>query len=173
MVVLSLTMLANFVATETAEAQDTVAVGVIDWESIMSDSKAAKSVNAQLNSQKEAFQAELRKKEESFRAEETKLKNERASLSEEEFKKRIQDLDKKLKAVKQEFRQKEKQIIDRYQKASKIIRDEALKIVRGIADQQKLTLIMNEAAVVLFDPQYDITKDTLEKLDQKLPSVKL
>ncbi len=155
------------------QSQPPIVVGVVDWDAIMRDSKAAKGIKAALDKQKAAFEADIGKQEKTLRDAEQKLGAQRASLAEEEFKAKVQDLDKQARALRQSIQQKQNQLQDSFRKSMDQVRETLLQVVADIAKARKLTLVLNKSDVVLSHNDYDFTKEAMGKLDAKLPAVSL
>ncbi|MGH6934007.1 MAG: OmpH family outer membrane protein [Dongiaceae bacterium] len=161
--------------SETASAQDQtpVVVGVVDFDNILVKSKAGQSVKAAISKLEGNFKAEIAKQEKAFREIEAKLKDEQGTLSEAELKKKLGDLQTQMQEANKKFREKEKALKVRSDKALKQINDTLVEVVRTIADERGMTLVLNQRYVVLAAPGFEVTAEALKRLDAKLPSVKM
>jgi outer membrane protein len=157
----------------TAQSQPPPVVGIVDWDAIMRDSKAAKSIRQQLDAQKAGYQSELNKQKKALDDADQKLAAARSTLSEADFRQKVQDLKQQAEALQKSFKQRQEQLDASLRKGLDQIRVAALQIVTDMAKQRKLTLVLTKAEVVLADSDYDLTSEAMKKLDAQLPSVKL
>src|SRR5262245_50892371 len=67
-------------------------VGVVDYDLIMNESKAGKSARSQLEKQLAAYKEEFRKQRKAFDDANSKLGAQQSSLSQEELRKKIEEL---------------------------------------------------------------------------------
>src|SRR5690606_22267886 len=86
-----LAALALAVVGALSPASADTAIGVVNIQNIMRDSKAAASVRAQLQTKQKSFQSELGAKEKQLLAEEQALVKQRSDANKEEFEKKVKD----------------------------------------------------------------------------------
>ena len=150
-----------------------VAVGVLDVQIIIRDSKAAKSVRAALDRQAAAYQAELAQQENALRTADQQLMQQRAALSADEFTKRSNDLSQRAEALRQSA-EKRRQDLQKMESGAMIEIEQSLsQVTIDIAKAHGLTIVLNHSAVIWSSPAYDITQEALRKLDAQLPLVRL
>lgn len=104
--ILALAMLAPIAApraiAETVAAQQIpVAIAVIDVQQILRDSTAAKAVRAQVDKQKNAYQAQIAQQENALRDADKKLADQRATLSAADFAKKRDQLGQQMDQLRQ------------------------------------------------------------------------
>jgi outer membrane protein len=156
-----------------AQSQVPLVIGIVDWDSIMRDSKAGKSIRSQLDAQKASYQTELNKQKKALDDADQKLAAARSTLSDADFKQKVQDLKQQAEVLQNSFKQRQEQLESSLHKGYDQIREAALRILKDLAKQRKLTLVLTKAEVVLADNSYDLTDEAMQKLDAQLPSVKL
>jgi outer membrane protein len=156
-----------------AAAQGAPIVAILDVPHIQRESKAAKSIQAEIEKKRAAFQAEIADQEKSLRAADQKLKSQQATLSREDYQKKRQEIE----AQADKFRKNAQARRDQLEKAVNAgadqIRKALVQVVGEIAKAQGYTLVLNKTMVVWPGPTADITAETLKKLDQVLPKVTL
>lgn len=170
-VALSAGLLSN--QSARAQSQPPIVVGVVDFDSILQKSKSGQGLKASLKKAEEGFKAEVAKQEKAFRDAEAKLKSEQGSMSEDELKKKLTDLQADMQAANKKFQDKEQQLEARRNKALDVIRDALNDVILVIAKERGMTLVLNKFNVVFTAEDYDFTAEALKRLDAKLPSVKL
>jgi Skp family chaperone for outer membrane proteins len=166
---------ASVVATATSaaaqQAQVPIVIAVLDVNLLLRDSSAAKAVRDQIEKQRNAYQADLVQQENKLREIDKQLAQQRASLSEQEFNKRRDDLNKQIDALRAESDKRKQQL----EKAFNTGMQQVTKVLEGvlaeIAKARGLTLVINKAMVPLSANDLDITQEALKMLNAKLPTV--
>jgi Skp family chaperone for outer membrane proteins len=156
-----------------AQSQLPIVLGVVDFDFIMNESKAAKNVKSQFEQQVKAFEAEYEKQRKSFKEAEQKLASQQASLSEAEFRKKVGELDAQGDQIEKALTQRKRGLDAGLNQAVVEIRKALLETVRDIATKRAMTLVLNKSEIILVADAYDITDEAMKQLDVKLPAVKL
>jgi phosphoribosyl-ATP pyrophosphohydrolase len=81
-----------------------------------------------------------------------------------EFQQKVNDLERNVQGKRQAL---EKSNGDALSK----IQEEMLKIIADIAKQRKANLVFQRADLVLFDQNFDVTDEVLQKLDEQMPTL--
>jgi outer membrane protein len=161
------------VTSAVAQSQPELAVGTVDFDRIVKESKAGKSIKSQYDKQKSAFKASLDQKRKAFSDQAQKLNAQRGALSDNDFKTKVDELNAKGKAIEESLAQSNKALDTNFTKAVGQIRSALLEITADIAKKRALTLVINMNDVVLAADAYDISDEAMKRLDATLPSVKL
>jgi Skp family chaperone for outer membrane proteins len=157
----------------SAQSQPGIVLGVVDFDLVMNTSKAGKNVKSQFEQQRTAFEAEYEKQRKAFRDAEKKLADQRASLSDADFKKKVEDLDAQGDKIEKALAQRRRSLDTGLNKAVSQIRTSLIEIVTDIATKREMTLVLNKSDIILAADAYDFTEEAMKRLDAKLPSVKL
>jgi outer membrane protein len=165
---LSITLLTS---APYAHAEDIKAIGVVNIQKIMRDSKAANSVREQLKTKQKSFQSELDGKEKALQQEDQALSKQRANLSQDAFNQKVESFRQKAVAARQEIQNKRAQLDKGFSGALGKIQDTTLTIIQGIAKDKGLKLVVSSAQVLYSDTALDITDEVLKKLNSDLPEV--
>jgi Skp family chaperone for outer membrane proteins len=150
-----------------------VVVGVVNADMILQDSKAGKSLKSQAEAQQKAIKADYDKQQKAFDDAARKLLQQRDTLSADEFQKKKEEIrqqgDRQTKALNDR-----QHALDRgVAKGQEQIVQALVDIVKDVAKARGLTLVVSKAVTPYMDPSYDISPDVMQKLNTKLPSVKL
>lgn len=144
---------------------------VVDVQSLLQNSKSAKMVRQQIEQKRTEFQKEMSHQEDVLRQEHDALQRQQASLSAQvfnqkgrEFQQKLNEFDKSMQGKRQIL---EKANADAIQK----INEEMLKIIAEIAKERKANLVFVRSELVLFDQNFEVTDQVLQKLDEQLPTV--
>lgn len=167
LLLLALASLSLFAAPAMADN----AVAVVNVAKIMRDSKAAVSVRNQLQTKQKSFQSDLDAKEKSLLAEDQALVKQKDSTDKAAFEKKVKDFRDKA-ASEQKAVQVKKAALDKsFATALEDIQKNVLDIVKAVAAEKKLNLVVSSAQVLYSDASLDITDEVLKRLDSKLPTV--
>ncbi|MDX2094542.1 MAG: OmpH family outer membrane protein [Alphaproteobacteria bacterium] len=167
---LLMTALAAFALAATpALAEGTT--GVVNVAKIMQSSKAATSVRTQLQAKQKSFQAELDAKEKELLNEDQALVKQKDMADKAAFEKKVKDFRAKAANEQREVQSKKAQLDKSFAGALDEIQKTVFEIVKQVAAEKKLNLVVSSSQVLYADPALDITEDVLKRLDTKLPSV--
>jgi Skp family chaperone for outer membrane proteins len=128
-------------------------------------------VRDQIEQKRAEYAKEISHQEEVLRQERDTLQRQQATLSPEalnqkgrEFQAKVNDLDRNVQSKRQAL---EKSNADALEK----IQQSMLRIITQIAKQRKANLVFQRSELVLFDQQFDVTDQVLQKLDEELPTL--
>ncbi len=175
-VALAATLLLSLAAAAphaVAAEQGAAVIAVLDVPQIQRNSKAAKSIQTQIEAQRDAYEAELAKQEKSLRAADQQLKAQQASLSPEDYQKKRQELEGQADKLRKNVQARKNQLEKAVNAGADQVRQALIKVVSEIAKAKGLTLVLNKNQVVWSGTTLDITADTLKTLDERLPKVTL
>jgi Skp family chaperone for outer membrane proteins len=170
---LSLAPPAGHIASAVAQSQPGIVIGVVDFEFIMKESKAGNSAKSQYDKRISAFNAELEQKRKAFKDQARKLNAKQSTLPDDEFKKKVDELDAQGKAIEKSLVQAKQALDTKFTKGVGQIRSALLEIVAKIAKERALTLVLNKSHVIVAADAYDLTDESMKRLDATMPSVNL
>ena len=146
---------------------------VVDVQSLLQNSKAAKMVREQIEGKRAEYAKEISRQEETLRHERDTLQKQQGSLSAEqlnskgrEFQAKVNELDRDVQAKRQAL---ERSNADALQK----IQESMVKIITEIAKDRKANLVFQRSELVLFDQGFDVTDQVLTKLDEQMPTLQV
>ena len=144
---------------------------VVDVQSLLQNSKAAKMVRQQIEQKRNEYAKDISHQEETLRQERDALQRQQSSLSAEamnqkgrEFQQKVNELDRNVQSKRQAL---EKSNADALEK----IQQSMLKIISEIAKERKANLVFQRSELVLYDQVFDVTDSVLKKLDEDLPTL--
>lgn len=161
------------IAADTTASTRVEKIAVVDAQALIAKSKAGKSVQSQIEKQRDVYRGQLSKIEK-------ELMEDGKKLQEDMTNKNSADLATKSKAFEAKKASYQKQAQEKGQALEKGASDALLKIrtaiagaVKGIAAKDHYTLILTRDNVVLAEEGMDITDQVMAQLDKDLPDVKL
>src|SRR5215472_7162922 len=144
-------------APAPATPPTSMSVMVVDVQSLLQNSKAAKMVRDQIEGKRAEYAKEISKQEETLRQERDTLQKQQQQLTPEqlntkgrEFQAKVNELDRDVQAKRQAL---ERSNADALQK----IQEAMVKIITEIAKDRKANLVFQRSELVLFDQGFDVT----------------
>jgi Skp family chaperone for outer membrane proteins len=157
--------------SSSALAQEGAVIAILDVERILRDSKAAATLRAEIDNQRQTHQTSLREQENALRTADQELARQRAVLSAEAFAAKRKELQEQANNLQQEFVTRQKEMEELFGRGIRQVRQALAEVAKEIADERGINLILLKATIVLASRELDITEDALQRLDQRLPSV--
>ncbi len=148
-------------------------IGLIDLDGVLRQSSGTSKVQQLLDQQRLTFQEEFTQREAELQAAERDLEAERELLSEEIFGERLKLFEDEVAEVQRQI-QYRRQALDRaFQEAQRNLRGIALEIVKQIAGERKLDLVLSQESVLIFLPSLNISDEVLERLDERTKNARI
>jgi len=148
-------------------------IAIVDVEKILSDSKAAQSLQKQIQSKKESFQKEFAAKETELKKDETALMAEREKLSAEEFGKKRKAYEEKIIETRKLFQKRRNSLDEGLNKSMVELRKNIVQSTTEVADEKNYDIVLTRESVLIAEKTLDITADVLKKLDAKISDIPL
>lgn len=158
-------------ALTAAPALAETSLGVVNVAKIMNDSKAATSVRSQLQAKQKSFQTELDAKEKELLAEDQALVKQKDGADKAAFEAKVKAFRQKAAAEQRKVQDKKIQLDKAFSGALEDIQKNVVEVVKQVAVEKKMTMVVTSAQVIYGDASLDITAEVLKRLDAKLPSV--
>lgn len=149
------------------------AIGVVDVSYILAKSLAAEHIQKQRQSAREAFLADISETEQTLRAEEKKILDQRGKIPQDDHLKQRQLYEAKLLKLRKEAQQKKRILDEASNAAMNILREQLYVVVQEIANTRGFELVISNKNVIAGEKSLDITKETLEKINQSLREIPL
>jgi outer membrane protein len=144
---------------------------VVDVQYILRESKAAKSVQGQVEGQQKKYQEQINAEEGSLRTAQEQLQRQQSVLAPEAFAQKRKEFEGKVAQVQQSVRTKKQDLEAAFAQGVKRINDQVVAIVGKMAEERKLIAVFPRNQVLLVESSLDLTKEVMDKLNQQLPSV--
>ncbi len=155
-----------------AEKLPTPVVAIIDGDMIANESLAGKGVVLEQSKYAEALKTFVSDNETKLRAEEQDLTRQRATLSPDVFEQKARAFQQKATDLQMQVKQRSDQIAVATQIAQRELTSNILQVGQEIAKQRGANIALNKAQVIMFEPAFEISKQVLTALNQRLTSVK-
>jgi outer membrane protein len=146
-------------------------VAVVDVQFILQEAAASKSIQKQLEAQRETYQNEISKQEDRLRAVEQELNRQRAALAPDDFGQKRREFEQQVADVQRTVQARKRVLDQAFNESMTKVRDAVLQTVTEVAGEQKATLVLAKQQVVLAEKSLDLTSAVLDRVNRKLPSV--
>lgn len=157
------------VADET-QLPPTVAA-VIDYQRILLESSASKSIAEQMDLRRKSFQDEIGKEEQRLHEARKALGKQRSVLSSDAFETKQEEFESEYAGVRELAAERRKQLESASAEAINEVKAALIEIVTGIAEERGFNLVLPSSQVLFFSRQIDLTEEVLSKLDARLSQV--
>jgi outer membrane protein len=164
--------IAGLIMSPSAFAQQT-SVAVIDLMKIVEVSSAGKDLQAKFKTRKEAVQKEAAAYEKELVSQDKSLQKDRASMTDEEFKKKRNSIEAELKKKRDSVLTRNNNLEKAKNEALRTIQSRVAQITADIADKKKISVVLDRSAVVIAAQSLDITNEVIKELDASLKTVPL
>jgi Skp family chaperone for outer membrane proteins len=144
---------------------------VVDAQHVVNESKAGKSIRQQFDVQRQAFSKEVSGAEAALRSQQQEIERQRSILSPDAFSAKTREFDQKVADMRRGWEQKRETLQYSLNVSLSQIERSIIEIVSQIALERKANLVLQKQHVVLVDKGYDITQETMARLDEKLPTL--
>jgi outer membrane protein len=146
---------------------------VIDYQRILEDAAAARSIREQIEVRRKGYQEEVSKEEQRLHEADKAFAKQRSVLTQEAF-------DEKRLAFEQEVADVQRLVQERRRELDSIsgaalnqVKQALIEIVTSIAEERGFNLVLPSSEVLFFSRKIDLTEEVLTKLDAQLPEVSL
>ncbi|HLI13109.1 MAG TPA: OmpH family outer membrane protein [Alphaproteobacteria bacterium] len=152
---------------------DAANIGVVDVPYLVQNSAAGKAARTQIEKLRAEYAKSLKSEESRMRKLNQDIVEQRATLSDQAYEKRVEDFRQKFAAYRRDAQTRQLKLEEASQGAARKIEAAVVQIVGDVAKQRKLEMVLSRQALIGGPEVADITQDVLARLNQRLPSVKV
>lgn len=170
-VVLGAVVVAPAVSHAQAAAKTGVSIGILDIDKLIQQSDAAKGIMTEMEAKRKEFEAQISKEEKALVASEQEILKQKEKLSKEEFEKKRDAFEKRLANAKKMVQDRKQTLDKAFSESMGKLRGEALKIAAAVAKERQYDLVLNDDAVVMAEPQFDMTEEVIKRLNKDVKKI--
>ncbi len=150
-------------------------VAVIDYQRVLREAKAAQSIRNQVDARRLRYQEEIAAEEQRLLEADRELARQRDSdiLDREALAELRRSFEEEVAEVQRFVQGRRQQLDDVSAMAMGEVRETLVEVVGELAEQRGFNLVLPSAGVLLFSPQIEITDEVLDRLDNRLPDVRV
>ncbi|SRR5665213_400100 len=146
---------------------------VIDRNAILRASKVGQNIVQQVGAYTQAAEKEFKSTADSLRSQQTQLQQQIAILAPDVKAKKIKAFEAQQRAFQQKVQMRQAQIQGGVAQARQQVEGALGPILQGLMQERHANLLLDRNAIVLGTVNIDITGAAVQRLDQKMPSVKV
>lgn len=158
-------------APVAANAAAPVTVIVVDTQRVLEESKAGRAFQSQMREKVQAYQKGISQQDQQFYAERQELERQRTILGQEAFQAKAKDFEQRIGDASKKAQETQREIAQGENQARTKIATATEEIVQQLAKEHNASLVLAKQTVLFFDPSYDVTEETVKRLDQSLPTL--
>ena len=146
---------------------------VVDIPLVLRESKVGKSIGQQIEQQKAVYQKDIAAQEKELNNAGAELKRQEQILARDAFEARARELQQRANDLQKNFEGKRETLQRADGGATNQVLQTVFTIIRDIATERRAThvLVRSPQIVAYVDPSFDVTDETLRRLDQRLPAL--
>ncbi len=171
--IMSAALFCAFIFCISCPAYAQISIAVVDVDTILSESKAAKSIKSQVKKKREGFIDNVKKEEDKLRKEQKAIEAKRDSMSKEELVKKAQEFERGRLNARKSIEEKKSKLDKAYSKSMNSLTKVIFEVCQEIADERKIDLIITRQNIIVGSLSLDITTEVMERMNEKLPKLDL
>ncbi len=148
-------------------------IALVDVDGVLRAATANNRIKELLDGQRGKFQEEFRKIELDLQQTERDLMAKRELMAQNEYDKLVKAFQGRVSAVQKEIQFKRQSIDNAYQKALNDIRNVTIDVVKEIAAERQLDMILKRDASVIFLPHLNISDEVLMRLNERTKNARI
>lgn len=168
---LVLEMVTGVHVTAAQEKPSAVNIAVIDPHTLLLNANASKNIRLQADRIRAAYQQEIKGKEEEIDKLSQELAQQRSTLPEDVYQKRLRELRQKAANAQIELQERQAKLDGALRAASQKVTAAIEQVVEEIMKEQKLALVVTRSTVVGTPSVPDITQEALKRINQRASTV--
>ena len=157
-------------AARAQELPSTVAA-VIDYQRILKEAKAARSIREQIEARRKTYQDEISGEEQRLREADQAFAKQSSIMSPEARAEKRREFEKEVVEVQRLVQERRSELDRASAMALNEVKKVLIEIVTGMAQEHGFNLVLPSSGVLFFSRKLDLTEDVLAKLDARLPHV--
>jgi len=146
---------------------------MVDLRRVLAGSKVGRDIQQQMEGQKQKATNELNGEGAALEREKAQLQQQAAILAPDVRARRIKDFDARAQGFQKKVQQRSMLIQGGFIKAQQQIEAALGPILQGIMRERGATILLDRTAVLLAPNAIDVTGDVIQRLDMKMPTVKM
>jgi len=148
-------------------------IAVVSLDGVLRAAAANTKIKELLDGQREKFQEEFRQVELDLQQTERDLLAKRDVIAKDDYDKMVTAFQKRVANVQKDIQYKRQAIDNAYQKALNDVRKLAVEVIKEIAAERQIDLIVNRDASVVFLPRLNISDEVLKRLDERTKNARI
>ena len=163
----------SFVRAQISSELEPVSLAVVDFRGVLSKSEAARNIRSVVDEKRQELRKYFLEVENSLRDEQKDLSKKRSIVTAEAFEQRARKLKEKAQSAQKLAQTSNQKLKKSFDQAMDKVQKELLRIVAEVAEESGVGVVLFRSAIVIAVKKLDISKEVLQRLNKKLPEVKV
>jgi Skp family chaperone for outer membrane proteins len=146
-------------------------VAVIDYQRLLRESDAARSIRAQVETRRQAYEAEVEAERQRLAEADRRLNEARDELTPEAYRERRRAFEEDVAVVQRLVQERRRELDEASSAAFQRIRDTVVQIIDASSERYRFNLVLPRSEVLVFSPEIDLTAEVMTELNARLPRV--
>ena len=146
---------------------------IVDTEAVFAQSKVGQNIRVQFEEQAKKLRAEGKKTDDALQADAKKLTEERALLSQDDLKRKVQDLQKREAEFQQSMQQKSQALQFGLQRANAKVEAALRPIFAEVLKEKGGTILFDQSVVLAGGADLDISAEVLKRLNERMTTIEV
>ena len=171
--IIVLVLQTSFVRAQISSELEPVSLAVVDFRGVLSKSEAARNIRSVVDEKRQELRKYFLEVENSLRDEQKDLSKKRSIVTAEAFEKRARKLKEKAQSAQKLAQTSNQKLKKSFDQAMDKVQKELLRTVAEVAEESGVGVVLFRSAIVIAVKKLDISKEVLQRLNKKLPEVKV
>ncbi len=163
----------SFVRAQVASELEPVSLAVVDFRGVLAKSEAARNIRSAVDEKRQELRQYFLEVENNLRDEQKNLSKQRSLVTAEAFEQRARNLKEKAQSAQKLAQTSNQKLKKSFDQAMDQVQKELLRIVAEVAEETGVGVVLFRSAIVIAVKKLDISKEVLQRLNKKLPEVKV
>ena len=147
-------------------------IGIVDVQKVQSQSRAMIGIREALQALRTKYSKNFEASEKEMQTEYDRLRKDK-EMSRGEYERRVRTLQADLVKLRRQSRARGDALSQAFEKAFARFRQELVLVVKAMAVEEGLTLVLNQVTLIHAAPQYEMTDNVVARLNERLPKLAL
>ena len=161
------------VMAEAFPKLEPVAVAVIDFRGVLSQSEAAKGIRKIIDTRREEFRSQFAQIEKQLREEQQALAQQRPIITADAFEQRAQNLQGRVRQAQLEAQRSNQQLKRALDKAMDTVQKSLFRVVAELAEESGAGVVLFRNSIVIAVKNLEISREALKRLNSSLSKVEV
>ena len=163
----------SFVRAQVSSELEPVSLAVVDFRGVLAKSEAARNIRSAVDEKRRELRKYFLEVENSLRDEQKDLSKKRSIVTAEAFEQRARKLKEKAQSAQKLAQTSNQKLKKSFDQAMDKVQKELLRTVAEVAEESGVGVVLFRSAIVIAVKKLDISKEVLQRLNKKLPEVKV
>jgi Skp family chaperone for outer membrane proteins len=152
------------------DAPSAVNVIVVDQARVLHESKAGKAIEAQLQQRYASYQQSLSKQETELASAQQDLQKQQSILAQDAFAAKVKEFEGRYGEARRKAQESQREFVEGENQARAKVLTAVRQILEDMVREHNANLVLDRAAVMIFDSRFEVTDEVIKRLDEKMPT---